>query len=75
MPAVPGTYLLVATIERTVGGDAASVLGRPVAITVDVAAAPLVPTPLVPTPDREPLLPTVDPVPLVPTPLVPSPDS
>ena len=43
VPAVPGTYLLVATIERTTGDGAASVLGRPVAITVDVTVAPLVP--------------------------------
>lgn len=75
VPAVPGTYLLVATIERSVDGDAASVLGRPVAITVDVAAAPLVPTPLVPAQDLEPLLPIEEPVPLVPTPLVPTPGS
>lgn len=64
VPAEPGTYLLVATIERMTGDGAASVLGRPVAITVDVTVAPLVPTPLV-TP--------VDPAPLVPTPLVPTP--
>jgi hypothetical protein len=75
VPAVPGTYLLVATIERTVGADTATVLGRPVAITVDVAVAPLVPTPLVPTQEPEPLLPTTDPAPLVPEPLVPPPGS
>lgn len=48
VPAAPGTYLLVAAIERSTGGGPASVVGRPVAITVDVTAAPLVP--LLPTP-------------------------
>jgi hypothetical protein len=43
VPAVPGTYLLVASLERTIGGGPATVLGRPVAITVEVTAAPLVP--------------------------------
>lgn len=40
----PGTYLLIASLERTVEGGTAIVLGRPVAITVEVTAPPLVPS-------------------------------
>lgn len=43
VPATPGTYLLIASLERSVDGRPAAVLGRPVAITVEVTAAPLVP--------------------------------
>jgi hypothetical protein len=43
VPAVPGTYLLIASLERTVDGSPATVLGRPAAITVEVTATPLVP--------------------------------
>ncbi len=43
VPALPGTYLLVASLERSVNGGSAAVLGRPVAITVEVTAPPLVP--------------------------------
>lgn len=71
VPAVPGTYLLVASLERSNGTGAVEVLGRPVTITVEVAAAPLVPaTPgAVPTPGDllQPAAPTADPAdPLIP---------
>jgi len=60
VPSEPGTYLLVASLERTIGSGPPQVLGRPVTIIVAVTAAPLVPTPFVPTP-------------FVPTPFVPTP--
>ncbi len=43
VPSVPGTYLLVASIERSGGGEPPAVLGRPVTTIVDVVAAPLIP--------------------------------
>jgi hypothetical protein len=42
-PVEPGTYLLVATLERTVATGETAVLGRPVAITVEVSSSPLLP--------------------------------
>jgi hypothetical protein len=41
---VPGTYLLVVSLERTGGDGSAEVLGRPATITVEVTAEPLVPS-------------------------------
>lgn len=45
VPSEPGTYLLVASLERSTGTGSPQVLGRPVTITVSVTAARLVPTP------------------------------
>ena len=45
VPSAPGTYLLVASLERASGDGQPHVLGRPVTITVVVVATPLVPTP------------------------------
>ncbi len=45
VPAEPGTYLLVVSLERSTGDTPPQVLGRPIAVTVTVVAAPLVPTP------------------------------
>ena len=45
VPAEPGTYLIVVSLERTTVDRPQQVLGRPIAVTVTVAAAPLVPTP------------------------------
>ncbi len=70
VPAEPGTYLLVASLERSSGGRAPEVLGRPTTVTVLVTATPLVPAPtgdLVPTPTGD-LVPTPTSIPLVPTP-------
>ena len=44
-PAEPGTYLLVASLERSSGWRAPEVLGRPTTVTVLVTATPLVPAP------------------------------
>jgi hypothetical protein len=46
VPAEPGTYLLVASLERSSANGAPEVLGRPITVTVLVAATPLVPMPL-----------------------------
>jgi hypothetical protein len=46
VPSGPGTYLLVASLERSAGDGRPQVLGRPITITVAVVAAPLVPTPV-----------------------------
>jgi hypothetical protein len=43
MPVEPGTYLLIASLERTVAPGSMTVLGRPVAITVEVISSPLLP--------------------------------
>ncbi len=45
VPSEPGTYLLVASLERAIGTGPPQVLGRPATIIVAVMAAPLVPTP------------------------------
>ena len=45
VPAEPGTYLLVASLERSSGDGLPQVLGRPITITVLVVGQPLVPTP------------------------------
>jgi hypothetical protein len=45
VPFDPGTYLLVASLERSSGGGSPHVLGRPTTVTVLVLASPLVPTP------------------------------
>ena len=45
VPSEPGTYLLVASLERAIGTDPPQVLGRPATIIVAVTAAPLLPTP------------------------------
>ena len=45
VPAQPGTYLLVASLERSSGAGSPQVLGRPIAIIVQVIGEPLVPTP------------------------------
>ncbi len=45
VPSEPGTYVLVASLERSIGESSPQVLGRPITVTVQVAAAPLVPAP------------------------------
>ncbi len=45
VPTEPGTYLLVLSLERAPGDGQLRVLGRPVTVTVRVAAAPLLQAP------------------------------
>ncbi len=45
VPTEPGTYLLLLSLERAAGDAAPQVLGRPVTVTVVVAATPLLPVP------------------------------
>ncbi len=45
VPTDSGTYLLVASLERSSGEGSPQVLGRPITVTVVVVSAPLVPTP------------------------------
>jgi hypothetical protein len=45
VPAEPGTYLLVASLERSSDAGSPQVLGRPITIIVQVIGQPLVPTP------------------------------
>lgn len=68
VPALPGTYLLVASLERATGAGPVQIVGRPVTITVEVTSVPLVPTPggLTPAP--------IDPIdPLAPGEVTPAP--